>query len=368
MCGICGIYGINGLSEEDLKKFQTILLNCEDRGKDAFGYYTDKGVFKTKGCVSDYLQKHNDIWKRWKNTNFVLAHTRAVTTGEAKKNQNNHPFETRNFVLAHNGMIYNTIDFDYKTDIETDSFVIIKSIQKEYEKSKDVLQAIKETTKKLDGSYACWLLHKNTNDIYLFRHNNPIEIRFDDKNKIITFASEGEIMFKNVDIIREIVFGFFKVPFSFAKIEEHKIYKINKEGLHDLGEFEWTTYSRKSWSNGIDYDEDNYYVDSTKKHSKINSTMTENDIMWELKEVYGIDLQQVQDTLSKYYNICVYTYENSIHFYFGTTAYNKCRERFNIYGYTISPKKRILSINDLSAFNDIYRLIEEIYDEMEYSE
>ena len=57
---------------------------------------------------------------------------------------NNHPFHSKDFVLAHNGMISNDEQlkskFNLNYKVETDSYVILSMIQKEYSKCNNVVE------------------------------------------------------------------------------------------------------------------------------------------------------------------------------------------------------------------------------------
>jgi glucosamine 6-phosphate synthetase-like amidotransferase/phosphosugar isomerase protein len=352
MCGICGIYGINGLTKEDILAFQRILVNCESRGTDAFGYYSypNKVLFKTKGSVSKYLKKEKDLFEGFEGINIILAHTRATTKGSEEKNQNNHPFETENFILAHNGVIWNTADFGYKTDIETDSYVIIRSIQEEYTKEKDVVGAIRTTCEKLEGNFACWLLFKNTGAIYLFRHGNPIDIRYDNEKKLIVFASEKDMM---LPLIQKSITGFWKSLF-FSEIRENTIYRINKDGgLVDCGEF---TPKERAYSYG-------YYNNIKKKYSEEDvetlKNLSNSEMEAEIFKRTGLNFSSVQGMLD-YYGIVMFIRGSRIHFYFNNDqSYEAYREIFNLNGFTISPTTRILSISSMMDFEKIVEIAEE---------
>jgi len=351
MCGICGIIGINKLTDEDLKIFQQMLVSCESRGTDAFGYYTEKELFKIKGSVSDYLKKHKTLYKKWSNSKFVLAHTRATTTGDAKVNINNHPFETKNFVLGHNGIISNHDEIKHDTTIETDSYVIIHLIQKEYEIDGNIVEAIKRTTKQISGSYACWLVDKQTGDIYLFRHSNPIEIRYIPDRKAVIFASELNMMVPFIE--KETLFGFWK-SLSWATIAEDNIYEITTKGeLFDWGKFETKQFG--------------YYGVSYTKTNKQRITDEEclSDRLWEDE---GLTFEQIKTNLD-YYGIQICLRDGRLYLYFASDeCYESVQEELQQEGFTISPRTKILTLSDISDLVTVCDLIEHIKDDAEEDE
>ena len=352
MCGICGVYGIDGLTQEDLEAFQSILVNCESRGTDAFGYYAypNKTLFKIKGSVSEYLKKHKTMFKKWKGAHSIVAHTRATTKGSEDKNQNNHPFETENFVLAHNGTIWNYNKIEHKTDIETDSYVIIHNIEEEYNKYKSIPKAIKTTCEKLEGSYACWLLFKPTGSIYLFRHNNPIEIRYDKERKLILFASENDMMEPlrgKTDII-----GFFKSLFT-STIEENKIYRINKDGgLIEVDSF-IPSLNCKSLRDYIGNEQD-----------KIPDGISNSDFSAMIFKRTGQSFNNLQNSLD-HYGIHALMRNNKIYLYFPTDEiYESYKDVFENSGFTISPATKTLTISNISDLDMIEELAIEGYSEL----
>lgn len=250
MCGICGLITKNGISTKQAKFFQKMMEKLEGRGRDAFGLTTfpSNKVFKIKGNVTDYLKNtHNTrIWKMVSGQKIALGHTRATTTGSEDRNQNNHPFTTKKFIFAHNGIISNNEKLrklhDFETsDIETDSYAIIKVIQKMYDEQKDknVFEAIKETTRQLNGGYACWLLDKKTGEVYLFRERFPLSVSYIKDWDAIVFASETsnyEDLFDEEEYgFAEKLFGFFKKsPLLTEDIEQNMIYKVSEGDKNKL--------------------------------------------------------------------------------------------------------------------------------------
>ena len=380
MCGIVGIYGINGLTEQDRIAFQEALKSCESRGRDAFGFYTypTKILFKTKGSVSDYIKTNKEMYKVWNNANTILAHTRATTIGSEEKNQNNHPFETEDFILSHNGQLWNSREFKYDTDIETDSYVIIKNIQEEYDKDKNITKAIRNTCKKLEGSFACWLLFKKTGSIYLFRHHNPIEIRYDTDKNLILFASEGVILepFRDKSNIKS-----FTKTLAYAKLNEDTIYRINKNGeIVELETFEVktrsifdsypTTYKKEIRLEGkfnSDIEEEIFsktgisfgsYPTTYKKEIRLEGK-SNSDIEEEIFSKTGISFGMMQEALD-YHGIQAFIRGGKIQLWFSTDKiYHTYRDIFNNYGFTISPKTNILTLSDLNDLDIVEQIMEE---------
>lgn len=251
MCGICGIISKENIDTQKAQMFEGIMKEIQTRGRDAFGFISVPRLanFKYIGTVTEFLETKKSIWRRITGQKMVLAHTRMETKGTKDINANNHPFETENFALAHNGCInndedlkkrYKIADKDGKDDIETDSYVIIKLIQHYYDKEKNVIKAIQETCKKITGSYACWLLHKESGDIYLFRYSQPLDISYLTDQKTLIFAS-GESYCKE-PIIESLeyrkLFDMFIEPIDKVltrELDEEVIYMIPGEKFLEKG-------------------------------------------------------------------------------------------------------------------------------------
>ena len=218
MCGIGGIIAIDKskqFSSSVQKKMIQLMEALESRGTDAFGIFLkhvdeknhlncwkyDKSIdgelFKIDGSVSDFFNKKGG---KIDTSNLIISliHTRAANTSESTEIKNNHPFNTKDFILAHNGTITNhiylksTYKFDY--DTETDSAIIVALIQKYFDEGNSIQESIIKTSEKLDGNYACWLYHKGTDDVYLFKKGNPISVSILKKRNIMVFASEARMI------------------------------------------------------------------------------------------------------------------------------------------------------------------------------
>lgn len=244
MCGIVGVISPQPLTKENVDLFKNAFKKTESRGRDACGiyHYPAKMKYRFTGSVSEMLDKEEDKLSSYiEKESIILGHTRASTQGNSENNDNNHPFSTKNFVMAHNGVINNDEDVRKlfkipKKDIfrkghktpETDSYVIIWLIEHFYEKEKDVVKAIQETTKLIGGGYACWLFHKDTKDVYLFRNSNPIDIGFIPESNTILFASDEDFYEHYKENAKGLDFlgGFFNYAISSKSLEEKIIYKI----------------------------------------------------------------------------------------------------------------------------------------------
>ena len=237
MCGIGGVWCLNRekLDRSDAKKLRDLAIFLQTRGKDAFGFYNGDKVIKFPSSASDVIAMIDRIRPFHElviDKSMFLMHTRAYTNGDPLRNKNNHPFELKDIVFAHNGVlwdyvIYQDIRFDgfdkggnveyidtyelfgnIEIDLpETDSFEIGVEIQREYNKSNDFTKALENALSYLVyfGDMALWVYSKKEDLLALFRCERPLYIGFD--NSKLWFASEDwmlkKIRIKNIRALRE---------------------------------------------------------------------------------------------------------------------------------------------------------------------
>lgn len=128
----------------------------------------------------------------------ILGHNRQQTQGTYRNKHNNHPIITNQVIGIHNGMIsnddtlFNSYSQKIKRKAEVDSEIIFRLIDHYANKLKtDTPEAIKRTTFKLNGSYACAAVNMRSPwMLWLFRGHAPIDIMYYPKAGLILFASE----------------------------------------------------------------------------------------------------------------------------------------------------------------------------------
>lgn len=176
MCGIVGYVGV--------KQCNSILMNglkkLEYRGYDSVGIASlNEGkidVVKKKGRVATIEKESESVLG-----NIGIGHTRWSTHGKPS-DENSHPHYTKNFAVVHNGIIENYLDLKIelvndgvKFSSETDTEVIVHLLEKYYQG--DFLSAVKQTLKRLCGSYALAMICKDFPDkIIVAKKDNPLII------------------------------------------------------------------------------------------------------------------------------------------------------------------------------------------------
>ena len=181
MCGIIGAASSRNVG----KLLVQGLHKMEYRGYDSAGIalHQKDSIFnlRTLGKVS--LLEDGMIEHRPKSK-LGIAHTRWATHGQPSK-ENAHPHASSGEVhIVHNGIIENYLELTeklkkagYAFQSETDSEVIAHLLHQHIQSSGDLLSAMHDATKELDGAYAIAAIHiKNKNRLVVARNKSPLLI------------------------------------------------------------------------------------------------------------------------------------------------------------------------------------------------
>jgi glutamine phosphoribosylpyrophosphate amidotransferase len=183
MCGIFGIFS----QAIDPAAFRALGELNTARGNRAFGVLMcDSTACAVVRWVSPFDANVVDMDR----ASAVLGHVRAPTDGRADDPAAVHPFETQDLYLAHNGLLLNHANFAHwrmPSTAAVDSTVIVGDIQRLLDAGEPIVDAIRQTVEPLDGQQACWLWHKPTNTVYLWRVMAPIYWESD--KTTLTFSS-----------------------------------------------------------------------------------------------------------------------------------------------------------------------------------
>ena len=205
MCGICGYVNL-GTPKNLNKPFRKMLTRCEVRGSDATGLFAWNGIegrlIKMDSKATEMVRGIN--WKTIKEISVCLGHTRLATQGTTALSSNNHPlYDGKNYLLTHNGIIWNSTDFGVLPH-QTDSFAILEAIQEgNTNRSKKQVRRVIKGINQLSGDMACALMDIKSKQVYLWRSGNPLV--FGLKDEVLWYASTYEIMnLKSADFIGEL--------------------------------------------------------------------------------------------------------------------------------------------------------------------
>ena len=179
MCGIIGYIGEREANPIVLSG----LKHLEYRGYDSCGVALRDGnsltVKKDVGKVDEVHSRLNFLEPA---VNLAIGHTRWATHGRVTQ-ENAHPHLScdSSVAVVHNGIIENYQELKswlkekgHKFKSETDTEVVSHLVEEEMKKGKDFVDAARIAIKKLKGSYALLLVHKNEEKIVAARKGSPL--------------------------------------------------------------------------------------------------------------------------------------------------------------------------------------------------
>ena len=162
---MCGIAGSNDLE----RAFTLYKLNLS-RGDHSSGFlaFNQLGhfdVLKTEGIFEkNSLMKYKELYS------YFLFHSRAPTnsTQTTWSSERTHPFNYKNYYIAHNGIISNFKEFN-KFSCEVDSAIIPRLL----EENKGDLTNCYE---KLEGLLTSWVFNSKDNSLFLVKAGSSLWI------------------------------------------------------------------------------------------------------------------------------------------------------------------------------------------------
>ena len=183
MCGIVGYIGEKSVVEiltEGLKKL-------EYRGYDSSGIAINADnkikIYKAEGKLQNLVDLLKDHVEETKTAKIGIGHIRWATHGAPTEiNAHPHTCSCGKLVIVHNGIIENFKEL--KEDLtkkgckfcsQTDTETVAHLIAHEYDKTKDLTQAVRLATKQIQGAYALCIMHQELpNVLVATKRNAPL--------------------------------------------------------------------------------------------------------------------------------------------------------------------------------------------------
>jgi glutamine---fructose-6-phosphate transaminase (isomerizing) len=182
---VCGVVGYIG-RREAAPLIVECLKKLEYRGYDSFGVATigkELSIAKHQGRISENSSSASRLKGK-----IGIGHTRWATHG-IPNDANAHPHTDCSGTLAvvHNGIIENYIELKrqllsrgHTFLSETDTEVIAHLVEEEYEKTKDIYNAVLAVIPSLKGSYALLVISTKEDRIIAARNASPLVIGIGD--------------------------------------------------------------------------------------------------------------------------------------------------------------------------------------------
>jgi len=240
---MCNVHFIvsNGINEKHKVVLKRMLEKAYIFNSHGWGIWNDGKSIKGLKTIK-YKNKHL-------KGKTIIAHNRFATHG-SKTLDNTHPFETKSFVLAHNGIISKVDNKDTNvTDKKTDTLLFAEFLQRNYEKYKDELKALHETIEHTTGSLSICVYFKHSKNLYYYRNQGDFHI-FKTAEGIIGSTSVENILMglgKNKHIIQ--ITGYIAPHYDHLyKVTADKVYNICKIKSQPEPEYKtsWSSWNTKS--------------------------------------------------------------------------------------------------------------------------
>jgi len=247
MCGIIGIVSYKDATSRILDS----LKKLEYRGYDSAGISTIvNGEIVENKCAGKVSDLEKLIKKTSLSGNIGIGHVRWATHGVPNE-INAHPHSSEDVSVVHNGIIENSsilkkklIEKGYFFKSQTDTEVVTHLIT-EHLKKISYLEAVFETLKELEGSFALGIIFKKFNNLIVgARRGSPLAVGYGDKEKYlgsdsyalnsmtneVSYLDDGDVCVISKDKIE-----FFDK--NKKKIDK-KIHQLSSDkGIYDKGSF-----------------------------------------------------------------------------------------------------------------------------------
>ena len=247
MCGIIGIVSYKDTAGRILDS----LKKLEYRGYDSAGISTiANGEIVENKCAGKVADLEKLIKKTSLFGNIGIGHVRWATHG-APNEINAHPHSSEDVSVVHNGIIENSsilkkklIEKGHFFKSQTDTEVVTHLIT-EHLKKMTYLEAVFETLKELEGSFALGIIFKKFDNLIVgARRGSPLAVGYGDKEKYlgsdsyalnsmtneVSYLDDGDVCVISKDKIE-----FFDK--NNKKIDK-KIHQLSSDkGIYDKGSF-----------------------------------------------------------------------------------------------------------------------------------
>jgi glucosamine--fructose-6-phosphate aminotransferase (isomerizing) len=247
MCGIIGIVSYKDTAGRILDS----LKKLEYRGYDSAGISTiANGEIVENKCAGKVADLEKLIKKTSLSGNIGIGHVRWATHGVPNE-INAHPHSSEDVSVVHNGIIENSsilkkklIEKGHFFKSQTDTEVVTHLIT-EHLKKMSYLEAVFETLKELEGSFALGIIFKKFDNLIVgARRGSPLAVGYGDKEKYlgsdsyalnsmtneVSYLDDGDVCVISKDKIE-----FFDK--NNKKIDK-KIHQLSSDkGIYDKGSF-----------------------------------------------------------------------------------------------------------------------------------
>ena len=275
---MCGLVGFSGKANTSVLKALHLLADNDSRGGHSTGMFVNGKIYKTLNESMNILPmlESNDTG------DVLIGHTRYGTHGDNTV-QNAHPFQHKNVIGAHNGVLNNYEEVGKKFGIdktEVDSEMIIKVLaETKNMQNLGLFGGTKAVLFSIDGL------------LYVYRHNNPLFFLKNDDGVYFSSLKEGlENIAKKDEKVKECKKDKLFV-YKLGKLVETVNIKQNPVPATKVINTNWQSYGNR-----------NQYVShglNQSYHQHYDSFDVEWDTYNETKDVEAAEYDEIAYTLQK---------------------------------------------------------------------
>ena len=271
---------IKSIETAKLFSFMTGVTNTSYKFNDeGDGIYFSTGVFKKTLNKIKYEKFMKDI----RDSNFIITHQRIATSG--KTSAYTQPFNNKNFVLAHNGIMN-----EFAEGTHSDTYVFFQTFLKNFKLAKGktrtrrIVSSIKKIfDKKSLGYYSIVLYDKVEKNMYYFKNSYSRITFYRDVAKSMLYIS--------TETNNNIFLNIFNEVFKEFDIETNIIYKIvcdDKIRIFPVGKIKEAEV-KSAWEPVNNYDATKGLPSNNKDISKMFESIDEenNEDLIDIKKICG---------------------------------------------------------------------------------
>jgi len=213
MCGLAGIiFGVGPREPADLAQlmaqFTRLLALSQQRGPHATGIalLNQDGryrLFKRPLAATQFVEHKSFralLGSVDDRTTLLLGHTRWRTRGDERVNRNNHPIRAGHVLGIHNGTIYNADDLFRRYRLprfaDVDSELLFRIARTTPDGRVDVPGFRKRLSNCRGQIAAVMASRRDPNIVLLLKGNNPLELRWNARLRVLFYASAGSYLDK----------------------------------------------------------------------------------------------------------------------------------------------------------------------------
>ncbi len=218
------------------------------QNKDGWGMFSERcGIKKTEKTANTLINLGEILTENIIDERPILAHVRAASKGIPVVVENVHPFQTKDFVLAHNGTLYRKDEkvgvWDADESRTSDSLMFLQELQKAYASEKDIPKALNNAMSLFKGKFA-FLIYSKVEKAFFAARGKTADLHIahikNEKEEIIGYALNTqkyslEKALIDVSLNYQVVYGE-RIFWDIENLPDESVFFCAADGVVKLGE------------------------------------------------------------------------------------------------------------------------------------